>query len=136
MQPLIPHRILDAISYFNTHTQFGIHFTRERRVVCHPFAAPSHVDLESFEHGLAGGLDVEVRIEGQWEGHQAGLNIKFCPISRKGGVAVCSQPLYNGDWMEEQVALTCFHTMTYDLSHVKGAWNPSHVDRVAYSVCR
>ena len=83
---------------------------------------------------------VDVMIEGQWQGHFAVLDLQFCSIGvRTGGVAVCSQPLYNGDWMEEKVV--CFiarltSRVTRYMSHVTGAWHLTHVDHVAHATHR
>jgi hypothetical protein len=94
-------------------TQFGIAFARERKVTCH---APSFQSREESDI-WKGDSVVDAMIEGQWGGHFAVLNVQFCSIGvRTGGVAVCSQPLYNGDWMEEKVV--CLLLVSHHVSHV------------------
>ena len=87
--------------------QFGLSFTRERRVSCQHSSIASDFDDFDTMGSWKGYEDpsFDILLEAKWVDAIGMLDLSFCEIEAwRGGVAVCSQPLYNGHWMEERVS--------------------------------
>jgi hypothetical protein len=127
--------------------QFGISFTRERRVVCQHSSTSSDFDVFDTMGVWKGFEDprLEISLLAELPDATGMVDLSFCEIGAwKGGVAICSQPLYNGHWMEEMVSYKLHscrshvtrHTFQVpDIMHTWITWHTQYIG-VAYNVRR